>query len=383
MKVCLFSWEFPPNVYGGAGVHVTQLSRALADRVDLEVRTVAVGPSPKPAAVPVRRYPAALPEGAGTEALSGVAKALGVLTFNLRMVADPLSADIVHTHTWYTNLAGALAKKTYGCKLVATVHSLEPLRPWKREQLGSGYELSSWMERDGLESCDAVVAVSEGMKKDIRSTYDIPASRITVIHNGVDPQVFRKRDGSAVLRKFGLRKPFVLFVGRLVRQKGVFDLLQAMRHVPKGTTLALATGAPDTPEIVAELKAAVKGRPAIVWIPEMLGPEDLVGLYSEADVFVCPSIYEPFGIINLEAMGCETPVVATRVGGITEVVADGKTGLLVEPSEPRALGEAMTALLEDPERRRRMGAAGRARVLREFTWDHIADRLVTLYRSLV
>lgn len=381
MKVSLFSWEFPPNVYGGAGVHVDQLSRALASRVDLEVRTAAVGPAPKETVFPVRRYPASLPEGAG-DGLTGASKALGVLAFNLRMVSDPLSADLVHTHTWYTNLAGALAKKTYGCRLVATVHSLEPLRPWKREQLGSGYELSSWMEREGLEACDAIVAVSEGMKKDVLATYEIEASKVTVIHNGVDPQIFRRRDGSAAVRKYGLPKPFILFVGRLVRQKGVFDLLEAMRHVPKGTTLALVTGAPDTPEIVEELKGALKGRPEIVWIPEMLSPEDLVGLYSEADLFVCPSVYEPFGIINLEAMACETPVVATRVGGIKEVVVEDQTGLLVEPSDPGALADAMTRLLRDPERRRAMGVAGRERVLREFTWDRIADRLVALYRSL-
>jgi glycogen synthase len=311
-----------------------------------------------------------------------LAKALDVLSCNANMVADPIDAEVVHTHTWYTNFAGALAKRLYGCRLVATVHSLEPLRPWKREQLGMGYQLSSWMEKEGLEACDAVIAVSQEMKRDILRCYDLSPRRVTVIHNGVDPAKYRPQDGSRSLAKYRVRKPFVFFVGRLSRQKGVFDLLDAMEHVPEGTTLVLATGKPDTPQILEELRRALSASENVVWIPEMLEDPDLVGLYNEAAVFACPSIYEPFGIINLEAMACETPVVATRVGGIKEVVVDGETGLLVPPGDPVRLGRALSRILEDPRLAARMGEAGRKRVLQHFTWDRIAEKTLKLYRSL-
>lgn len=382
MKVSLFSWEYPPNVYGGAGVHVSHLSEALRKQIAVEVRTVAEGAEPGPSDIHVLRYPTSF--GAGPEEATDprISKALAALAFNVRLLADPIDADVVHTHTWYTNFAGALAKRMYGCALVATVHSLEPLRPWKREQLGAGYELSSWMEKDGLTSCDAVIAVSEDMKRDIRSCYDIPADRITVIHNGVDPTTFRRRDGHETLEKFGIKSPFILFVGRLTRQKGVFDLVKAMDGVPEGVTLALFTGKPDTPEIVDELRNALKGRTNIRWVNAMVSEAELVDLYSEAEVFTCPSTYEPFGIINLEAMACETAVVASRVGGIKEVVVDGETGFLVPPGRPEVLSERLRALLSDRELAKRMGRAGRERVLREFTWDRIAEKTVALYRSL-
>ena len=339
MKATIFTWEFPPNIYGGAGVHAKYIATSLSKLIDVEVRTLEEGPPPDIPGLSVRRYrPSLKPLGVPDPK---VAKALEVLSFNMNMVADPIASDIVHTHTWYTNFAGAVAKRTYGTKLVATVHSLEPLRPWKREQLGAGYELSLWMEREGLIACDAIIAVSQDMKKDILKCYEIPAASVAVIHNGVVPAKYHPQEGTASLgkgtaslAKFGIKKPFVFFVGRLTRQKGVFDLVDAMDHVPKDTTLVLATGKPDTPEIEDELRRVLKQTPNVVWIRDMLEDPDLVSLYNEAAVFACPSIYEPFGIINLEAMACETPVVATRVGGIKEVVVDGETGLLVPPGIP-------------------------------------------------
>lgn len=380
MRAAIFTWEYPPNVYGGAGVHAKYLTASLAKHIPVEVRTVDEGLPVEVPGIQVRRYRPTL-RGVGSPD-SGLRKALEVLSFNVNMVSDPVEAEVVHTHTWYTNFAGALAKRLYGCKLVATVHSLEPLRPWKREQLGAGYELSSWMEKEGLEACDAVVAVSQDMKRDILKCYDIPSSRVTVIHNGVDPQKYRPGDGSMSVSNFGIRTPFVLYVGRLSRQKGVFDLLDAMDYVPENTTLVLVTGKPDTPQIEEELRRALADLGHTMWIPEMLEDPDLVGLYNEAAVFACPSIYEPFGIINLEAMACETPVVATRVGGIKEVVVDKETGLLVPPGDPVRLGKAITRLLEDRALARRMGKNGRRRVLQHFTWDRIAERTLALYRSL-
>ncbi len=380
MKATVLTWEYPPNIYGGAGVHAKYITASLAKLIDVEVRTIEEGPPPNIPGVRVRRYRPTL-RGLGSPD-PRIAKALEIFSLNANMVADPIDADVVHTHTWYTNFAGALAKRIYGCRLVATVHSLEPLRPWKREQLGAGYELSSWMEKEGLEACDAVVAVSREMKRDILKCYDIPASRVAVIHNGVDPQKYHPQDGSRTVSNFGIRTPFVLFVGRLSRQKGVFDLLEAMHSVPEDTTLVLVTGKPDTPAIEEEVRRALSGVGHVTWIPEMLQDPDLVGLYNEAAVFVCPSIYEPFGIINLEAMACETPVVATRVGGIKEVVVDKETGFLVPPGDPVKLGRAITRLLEDPPLAARMGKEGRRRVLEHFTWDRIAAKTLELYRSL-
>jgi len=380
MKATIFTWEFPPNIYGGAGVHAKYIATSLAKLIDVEVRTLEEGHAPDLPGLVVRRYrPTLKPIGVPDPK---VAKALDVLSFNMNMVADPIDSEIVHTHTWYTNFAGALAKRTYGAKLVATVHSLEPLRPWKREQLGAGYDLSSWMEQDGLTACDAIIAVSADMKKDILKCYDVPAKSVAVIHNGVDPAKYHPQEGTASLAKFAIKKPFVFFVGRLTRQKGVFDLVEAMAHVPKGTTLVLATGKPDTPEIEDELRRALKKMTNVVWIRDMLEDPDLVSLYNEAAVFACPSVYEPFGIINLEAMACETPVVATRVGGIKEVVVDGETGLLVPPGDPLRLGKAITKVIEDPKLAARMGKAGRKRVLQHFTWDRIAEKTLKLYRTL-
>jgi len=380
MKAAVFTWEYPPTIYGGAGVHAKYITMALAKRIKVEVRTLEAGPAPEIPGVHILRYQPTL-RGLGT-ADPRIIKALQVLSFNLNMVADPIDAAIVHTHTWYTNFAGTMAKRIYGAKLVATVHSLEPLRPWKREQLGAGYELSSWMEREGLLACDAVIAVSQDMKQDILNAYPIPDSKVTVIHNGVDPQKYHPKDGAESLAKFSISPPFVFFVGRLSRQKGIFDLIDAMDHVPRKTALVLATGKPDTPGIEDDLRQALKAKDNVLWIREMLEDPDLVNLYNEAAVFACPSIYEPFGIINLEAMACETPVVATRVGGIKEVVVDGQTGLLVPPNDPTTLGRAITQIIEDPEGAARMGQAGRRHVLQNFTWDRIAEKTLELYRSL-
>jgi len=380
MKTTILTYEFPPNVYGGAGVHAKYIALSLSKLIDVQVRTLEAGPPPEFPSLKVWRYRPSVHGLAAPD--PKMAKAFEVLSLNVNMVSDPIDSDIVHTHTWYTNFAGALAKKTYGCKLVATVHSLEPLRPWKKEQLGAGYELSSWMEKEGLEACDAVVAVSRDMKKDILKFYDLPAPAIHVIHNGVDPEKYHPKDGSASLGKLGIRKPFIFFCGRLTRQKGIFDLLEAMDHVPERVQLALATGKPDTPEIEDELHRALQKRPNVVWINQMLEDPDLVNLYNEAAVFACPSIYEPFGIINLEAMACETPVVACAVGGIKEVVVDGETGFLVPPQEPEKLGRALAKVLGDEDAAAKMGKAGRRRVLDHFTWDRIAEKTLALYRSL-
>ena len=380
MKATIFTYEFPPNIYGGAGVHAKYIALALSKRIEVHVRTLESGAPPD---LPLRvwRYRPSVRALAAPD--PKMAKAFDVLSFNVNMVSDPIDADIVHTHTWYTNFAGALAKKTYGCKLVATVHSLEPLRPWKKEQLGAGYELSSWMEKEGLEACDAVVAVSKEMKGDILKFYGVPAPAIHVIHNGVDPEKYHPKEGAASLRKFGITKPFVFFCGRLSRQKGIFDLVEAFDHLPEGTQLVLATGKPDTPELVGELRDLVGARKSIVWIHEMLEDPDLVNLYNEAAVFACPSVYEPFGIINLEAMACETPVVACAVGGIKEVVVDGETGFLVPPEAPDKLAAALSKIIGDPELAARMGRAGRQRVLEQFTWDRIAEKTIQLYETLM
>jgi glycogen synthase len=302
-----------------------------------------------------------------------------------------MDCDIVHSHTWYMNLAGALAKKLYGIPAGATVHSLEPLRPWKAQQLGRGYELSKWMEHEGLCACDRVIAVSEGMKKDIMKCYPIPSSTISVVYNGIDPAVYRRREeggGSGngagrMLRKHSIRKPYVLFVGRLTRQKGVFDLLLASKMFPAGTQLVLATGKPDEPNILDDLKKAVNGRRDVAWINSMLGQAETIALYSGAAVSVTPSVYEPFGIVVLEAMACGSPVVASAVGGIKEIVQSGRSGLLVPPADPKRLSEAVNRILGDPGLGRRLAVNARRRVERHFSWESAARRTFEIYKRLL
>ncbi len=377
MKVSLLTYEFPPRIYGGAGVHVLHMASQLRHMVDLEVRTL--HPAEDMEGVRIRRYYPTLPKG--PEDREG--KAVEVLSLNVNIVADPFDTDVVHTHTWYMSFAGMVAKRLYDTKLVATVHSLEPLRPWKEEQLGRGYRLSSWVEENGLGACDAVVAVSEEMSADIQKHYGIPAERVHVIPNGVDATAYRRREDPSVLERLGVEVPYILFLGRLSRQKGIFDLVEAFKALKAKSNLVLVTGPADTTELVDELSEALRGLAGIRWINRMVTHEEAVALYSSCEVFVCPSRYEPFGIINLEAMACERPVVATEVGGIAGVVRDGKTGVLVPPEDPRALAKAIDTLMADSKLREDMGKKGRMRVEKHFTWKTVAERTVELYRSLL
>jgi len=398
VKSLLLTNEFPPHVYGGAGVHVDYLSRALARLMEVEVRCFGE-----------QHWSEGNLTVRGVDVDSsgyGCAKALRPIFTSVQrdtvMAAAGTDADLVHVHTWYTHWAGVLMKLNYGRPLVLTVHSLEPLRPWKREQLGGGYDFSLWVERTAIGMADAVIAVSESTKADILRLFDVDPARVHVIHNGIDLEEYRQRRDDEVLKRHGIdpARPFILFVGRITRQKGIIHLVRALRHLDPGFQVVLCAGAPDTPEIAAEMKAAVeearRQRPGVVWIEEMLPKDEIIALYSAAAVFVCPSIYEPFGIINLEAMACGTPVVASAVGGIPEVVVPGETGLLVPveqmteaPFEPVhadafafQLAEAINELMRDEARRRYMGKQARQRVEDVFSWDAIARRTAELYREV-
>ncbi|MFF0576136.1 glycogen synthase [Streptosporangium saharense] len=391
MRVDLLSREYPPEVYGGAGVHVEYLAREL--RRLAEVRVRCFGPPRPEDGVTGYRVPGGL-EGANA--------ALQVLGVDLEMAAGCAGADLVHSHTWYANFAGHVAKMLYGTPHVVTTHSLEPLRPWKAEQLGGGYTLSSWAERGALATADAIIAVSEGMRRDVLACYpEIPPERVSVIHNGIDTEEYAPDHGNAVLARHGIDpgRPYVVFVGRITRQKGLVHLLHAARDFDPGAQLVLCAGAPDTPEIAEEVTGLVRGlereREGVVWISEMLPRPEVIQILTHATVFVCPSVYEPMGIVNLEAMACETAVVATATGGIPEVVADGSTGLLVPiaqsaadgtPDDPERfaadVAERVNRLLADPALAAELGAAGRARAVEHFSWARIAERTMDLYRSL-
>jgi alpha-maltose-1-phosphate synthase len=387
-RVALLTREFPPDVYGGAGVHVDYLSRELRRRVDLAVHCWGE-PRPEAWVTAHRAWDALarpLPE----------ATALQALSIDLSMTAACRDVALVHSHTWYANMAGHLAKLTWGVPHVATMHSLEPLRPWKAEQLGGGYRVSSFCERAGLEAADAVIAVSRGMRDDVLRCYPaVDPTRVHVIHNGVDADAYRPERSPATLRRYGVDpdRRYAIFVGRVTRQKGLSHLLEAALRLDRRHDMVVCAGAADTGELAAEvarLAARVRAeRGGLVWIDGIVPLPDLVHLLSGATVFVCPSVYEPFGLVNLEAMACGTAVVASRVGGIPEIVVEGETGHLVEWDEhrPAAFAPALAArigeLLDDPERARRMGQAGRRRVLDRFTWPVIADRTVELYRSLL
>ena len=362
LRVALLTREYPPEVYGGAGVHVTYLARELAPLVDL---TVHCQGADRPDAVAHRPW----------DLLADANQALQVISTDLSMTAAVGTAQLVHSHTWYANLAGHLAAMLYGIPHVMTMHSLEVLRPWKAEQLGGGYRLSSWCERDSATAAAAVIAVSDGMRADILTAYpDIPAERIHVIRNGIDTTEYAPDPGTEVLERFGvdLARPYVIFVGRITRQKGVPVLLRAASGLVPEAQLVLCAGAADTPELLAEVTELVDGlqasRSGVLWIPEMLPRPELVQLLTHATVFAIPSLYEPLGIVNLEAMACATAVVGSRTGGIPEVVADGETGLLVPPDEPGQLADALNALLRDPDRAQAMGQAGRKRAVAEFGW---------------
>ena len=400
MRVGLFTKEYPPQVYGGAGVHVDYLSRELAKEVAVEVHCW----GPQNSDDNNLHVRGAEPWEEITNGTEGKFKgALEALSLNLTQVKSLTGIDIVHTHTWYAAMAGYFAKKLYNVPFVLTTHSLEPLRAWKAEQLGSGYAMSSWMERTAILDADAIVAVSEGTRADILRVYpDVQAERIHVIYNGIDLAEYQKTSQASALTAYGIDPaiPFVLFVGRITRQKGVTHLVDAIRYLPPETQVVLCAGAPDTPEIAAELRQKVEDarrhHPRIIWIEKMVTKQETIQLYSSARVFCCPSVYEPFGIINLEAMACRAPVVASATGGIKEVVVDGETGYLVPldqdpvtsfPVEPerfaRDLAAGINRLLEDPGKCRRFGDAGRRRVEETFSWTVIAQQTTRLYEQLI
>lgn len=379
MRVGLLTREYPPDVYGGAGVHVEFLARELAGLVDLEVHCWGEGRGV--GVVRHRPWPV----------LDGSNDALRTFSVDLSMAASLQGSDLVHSHTWYAGLAGHLAKLLYGIPHVTTAHSLEPLRPWKAEQLGGGYALSSWAERTAIESADGVIAVSGAMRDDILACYPaLDADRVHVVHNGIDTRLYRPDPGTDALRRHGIdpERPYVLFVGRITRQKGVPQLLRAVREIDRDTQVVLCAGAPDTPEIDREFRDRFQElsavREGVFWIPQMLPRAEVVQLLTHAAVFVCPSVYEPLGIVNLEAMACGTPVVASRVGGIPEVVDHGSTGLLVDTDGDFEgdLARALDTVLADPAAARRMGEAGRARAVGEFGWDAVARRTAGLYEEI-
>jgi starch synthase len=397
-KATLFTNEYPPNVYGGAGVHVEYLSKALARRIAVEVRCFGDQRVEAPN-LKVRGYPAWAEARQNTDPRFG--GALDAFHRSLAMAKDTIDGDVVHCHTWYTDMGGLLASKLWGVPYVLSIHSLEPLRPWKVEQLGNGYHLSSWMERTAIEQADAIVAVSEQTRADVLRLFDVPPARVHVIHNGIDPAEYRPTGATDALLRHGVdpARPYVLFVGRITRQKGIIHLVNAIPAIDRSLQIVLCAGAPDTPEIGREMEARIAEvgalRPGVKWIREMLPRADMIQLYEHAAVFCCPSVYEPFGIINLEAMACETAVVASRVGGIPEVVVPGETGLLVdltlkpgtfEPADPAAfssdLAAAINRLGADAELRARMGRNGRRRAQDHFSWDAIALTTLGLYRTL-
>src|SRR5262245_4697193 len=376
----MLSREYPPNVYGGAGVVVDQLSRALARRAQVEVRCFGSVERDEPG-LRVRGY--APWDRMGTAPRPRYAGALEALSADLAMARDPVTADVVHSHTWYVAIAGLLVREIFGVPLVVTLHSIEPLRPWKEEQLGRGYLVSTWAERAAAEQADRLIAVSHGMREDILKNFRVEPDRVVVVHNGVDAERFCRTDRREALDRHGVREPYVLFVGRISEQKGIFQLLEAAARLPDGVELVLCAATPDTPELGRRLEAALATRPQVRWLNAMLPVDEVVRLYSHARLFVCPSVSEPFGRINLEAMACGTPVVATRVGGIPEVVLHGETGWLVRPGEPAALAEAIRTMLEDPARAEGFGRAGRLRVEKHFSWDRIAERTLDVYRDAI
>jgi len=376
LRVAMFTREYPPEVYGGAGVHVEYLARSLATLVDL---TVHCQGADRPDAIAHRRW----------DRLAGASSALQVISTDLSMTEAAGGADLVHSHTWYANLAGHLSSLLYGVPHVLTAHSLEPLRPWKAEQLGGGYELSSWCERTAMLSASAVIAVSAGMAADIHACYpEVPADRLHVIYNGIDAQQYSPDLGRDVLDRYGIDpgRPSVVFIGRVTRQKGLPVLLRAAERFDQAAQLVLCAGQADTAELQAEVTDLVDrlraSRSGVIWLPGMLAKAEVIQILSHATVLVCPSEYEPLGIVNLEAMACGSAVVASAVGGIPEVVADGETGLLVPAGDEAAFATAINALIVDPARAAELGARGRQRAVAEFSWDRIAAQTAELYAEL-
>jgi len=392
VRVDVITKEYPPEIYGGAGVHVTELVKAL--RRDIEVVVRAFG-QPRDEQ---DTFSYAVPQE-----LSGANATLQTLGVDLQIAQDVAGADVVHSHTWYANGAGQYAKLLHGVPHVVTAHSLEPLRPWKAEQLGGGYRVSSWIERNAFAEADAVIAVSDGMKRDILRSYpSLDESRVSTVYNGIDLEKWKPLEDDALVRSLGIDpdRPSVVFVGRITRQKGLPYLLRAARLLPKDVQLVLAAGAPDTPGILAEVTEGVRAlqeeRSGVVWLDRLLSQQELSAALTAATVFVCPSVYEPLGIVNLEAMACGAAVVGTATGGIPEVIVDGETGRLVPiaqaddgtgtPLDPDRfvadLANTLTEVLSDPEAANRMGAAGRARAETHFSWGTIAEQTQAIYRSL-
>jgi len=393
VRVDLLTREYPPNVYGGAGVHVANLAAVLRALADVRVHSFGE-PRPEPG---VTGYPE-------PAYLADANPALQTFGVDLAMAADVGGADVVHSHTWYANLAGHLAGLLHDVPHVLTAHSLEPLRPWKAEQLGGGYALSSWAERVACHGAAAMIAVSAGMRADILRCYpDVDPDRVQVVHNGIDLSAWHRREDPDAVAALGIdgSRPSVVFVGRVTRQKGLPYLLRAAERLPDDVQLVLCAGAPDTAEIAAEVAGLVLGlrehRHGVVWINRMLPRDELSAVLSAATTFVCPSVYEPLGIVNLEAMACEAAVVGTATGGIPEVVDDGVTGRLVPieqvddgtgtPLDPDRfvadLAAVLTEVTSDPARAAEMGRAGRLRAEREFSWPAIAGQTVQVYRSVL
>lgn len=398
MRVDILTKEYPPQIYGGAGVHVAELTRALRARGDIDVQVRCFG-GPR--------------DEAGTTGYPEIAEladanaALQTLGVDLAMAGDCVGTDLVHSHTWYANMAGHVASLLAGVPHVISAHSLEPLRPWKAEQLGGGYRVSSWVERTAYESAAGIIAVSRGMRADILTCYpSIDPDRVSVVHNGIDStdwQPDHSGAGKDVCRRHGMDpdRPSIVFVGRITRQKGLPHLLRAAADLPPEVQVVLCAGAPDTPEIKAEVEALIAElrttREGVVWIAEHLPRDQVVAIESNATVFACPSVYEPLGIVNLEAMACEAPVVATATGGIPEVVVDGETGWLVDieqvgdgtgtPVDPARfeadLAAALTEAVADPERARERGLAGRRRAVEHFSWSAIGDRTLEVYEKVL
>src|ERR1700741_4331712 len=385
MRVAMMTREYPPDVYGGAGVHVTELVAQLRRLCDVDVHCMG---APRAGVIVAQPDPA----------LKGANPALATRSGDLTMVNGASNATVVHSHTWYTGLAGPLTALLYGTPHVLTAHSLEPLRPWKAEQLGGGYRISSWVERTAVEAADAVIAVSSGMRDDVLRTYPaLDPNRVHVVRNGIDTDVWypvAPQSGDSVLEELDvdLNRPIVAFVGRITRQKGVAHLIAAAHNFAPEIQLVVGAGAPDAPEIAAEVTSAVQElarvRSGVFWVREMLPISKIREILSAATVFVCPSVYEPLGIVNLEAMACATAVVASDVGGIPAVVAGRQTGLLVHyvADDPaffeRRLAEAVNSLVADPETARQYGQAGRQRCIQEFSWAHIAEQTLEIYRKV-
>jgi len=398
LKVLFLTNEYPPHIYGGAGVHVGYLSRELAKSMPVEVRCFG-DQNFEERNLQVRGFGLDTSDFTCPKPLQS---AFGAIRHCTDFNTTNIDADLVHCHTWYSHFGGILAKLNYGIPFVITVHSLEPLRPWKREQLGGGYDFSLWIEKTALEMADAIVAVSGETKRDIERLFEVDPNHVRVIHNGIDLEEYRRVDSTDALKRHGINpdEPYLLFVGRITRQKGIVYLVRAIQFMTPGFQIVLCAGAPDTPEIAIEMQKAIaqakSERSDIIWIEEMVDRNAVVELYSHAAVFCCPSIYEPFGIINLEAMACGTPVVASAVGGIKEVVVDRETGFLVpleqmkespfEPLNPekfsRDLAGKINQLMNDRRLREKFGKAGRKRVEEKFSWSTIAQKTKALYETL-